>query len=862
MKKLGSLILAFILVLNISMVINLTNVYAFTIRNSIPTSSDANWKYYSAPINNYPRSSLNGGNCTWYAYGRLYEVYGNGFCFASAGNAQEWFNLAKNNGISTGSTPRAGSLIVWGGNDYGHIAFVESVSGNAVTWTESNYQFTADKNYPAFRKYSSTHPGTYCSGVGCSLLGYIYLDGSKPNNYNEIVNGTYGIKNVGSGLMLDVADGADANKANVQIYNNNGSAAQQFKVIKSSGGYYTFQPSYSTTYMINQFAWTPTDGTNVNLYEPSGDGTQGWYFQAVSGGYIIRSAYNENLVLTATGSSSGSNVCISTYNSGNKLQIWSLTGESTSAIGWSSSAKNITETDATLVSTYNTNSTSTFWWKGCNIFSEKGDLLKQLGEDISYSGTTCDNSYNLSSNGMTLSPGTTYKYQFYANVNGTDVFDEMRSFTTKAGIIKTTGLSLSEKSKTLNVGNTFTLSATVTPSNATDKSIIYTSSNTNVATVSSNGTVTGVGSGNAVITAKTKDEGATDTCAVTVTEIKKNAEIEISNSSAIVGNDVNISVDLSSDSNIYGGEIVLSFDSNILNLKDVVAESRIAGGEYSINKDYAEGKCKIAFSGSNAVNGKIVTLNFSALNAGNCNVSVDLHKLYDEKSNEFTVTSKNGSVAISEKGSEVVEKEITISTNVITANKGGYIDIPVNISGNEGISCFNIFIDYDNTVMYPVSYTKGSNFPDMISTLDSSGNDMTALSQVRFIWDSIVNTDFNGEYFTVRFKIKDDATNGKYNITVNETGTMFTNISLDDIYYKTDIGAITVTDVIKGDVMGDGIVNGKDVVLFRQYLAGWAGVNLNSSQLLSADTTGDGAVNGKDVVLLRQYLAGWANINW
>jgi hypothetical protein len=76
------------------------------------------------------------------------------------------------------------------------------------------------------------------------------------------------------------------------------------------------------------------------------------------------------------------------------------------------------------------------------------------------------------------------------------------------------------------------------------------------------------------------------------------------------------------------------------------------------------------------------------------------------------------------------------------------------------------------------------------------------------------------------------------------------------------MGNITVSDGIKGDVTGDGVVNGKDVVLLRQYLAGWSSVSLNSSQISSADVTGDGVVNGKDVVLLRQYLAGWSNINW
>ena len=66
------------------------------------------------------------------------------------------------------------------------------------------------------------------------------------------------------------------------------------------------------------------------------------------------------------------------------------------------------------------------------------------------------------------------------------------------------------------VGATLTLTATVTPSNATDKSVTWTSSNTSVATVSSTGVVTAITVGSATITVKTNDGGKTATCSVTV----------------------------------------------------------------------------------------------------------------------------------------------------------------------------------------------------------------------------------------------------------------------------------------------------------------------------------------------------------
>lgn len=63
---------------------------------------------------------------------------------------------------------------------------------------------------------------------------------------------------------------------------------------------------------------------------------------------------------------------------------------------------------------------------------------------------------------------------------------------------------------------TKTLIATITPSNATNKSVTWTSSNTAVATVDSSGVVRYVKAGTANITVKTVDGNKTATCKVTV----------------------------------------------------------------------------------------------------------------------------------------------------------------------------------------------------------------------------------------------------------------------------------------------------------------------------------------------------------
>jgi len=82
--------------------------------------------------------------------------------------------------------------------------------------------------------------------------------------------------------------------------------------------------------------------------------------------------------------------------------------------------------------------------------------------------------------------------------------------------IAVTGISLDKTALALTVGGTSTLTATVSPSTATDKTVVWTSSDVTKATVS-NGLVTAVAVGTATITAKSGTQ--TTTCVVTITGI-------------------------------------------------------------------------------------------------------------------------------------------------------------------------------------------------------------------------------------------------------------------------------------------------------------------------------------------------------
>ena len=82
--------------------------------------------------------------------------------------------------------------------------------------------------------------------------------------------------------------------------------------------------------------------------------------------------------------------------------------------------------------------------------------------------------------------------------------------------VSVTGIVLKPTTWTMKVNDTKELEATITPTNATNKNVVWTSNNTSVATVNSNGVVTGISPGTATITVTTVDGNKTATSKITV----------------------------------------------------------------------------------------------------------------------------------------------------------------------------------------------------------------------------------------------------------------------------------------------------------------------------------------------------------
>ena len=82
--------------------------------------------------------------------------------------------------------------------------------------------------------------------------------------------------------------------------------------------------------------------------------------------------------------------------------------------------------------------------------------------------------------------------------------------------VAVTGVTLNKTEATIKVGVSLQLTATIAPSNATNKNVTWSSSDSSVATVNAVGKVTAVKAGSATITVKTNDGEKTATCQITV----------------------------------------------------------------------------------------------------------------------------------------------------------------------------------------------------------------------------------------------------------------------------------------------------------------------------------------------------------
>ena len=143
---------------------------------------------------------------------------------------------------------------------------------------------------------------------------------------DEMSNGTYEIvSSMNNNKVLDIKSGSKNSGAFVQLYDWNGSGAQQYEIIKNQNGYYTIKNVGSGLYIGIQTDWKTMGNNNrfVQGVNASSKAGQFIFTRNSNGHWVISSAWDSRYVMDLSGAS---------LNNGTKIQIY--TSHGTGAQEW------------------------------------------------------------------------------------------------------------------------------------------------------------------------------------------------------------------------------------------------------------------------------------------------------------------------------------------------------------------------------------------------------------------------------------------------------------------------------------------------------------------------------------------------
>ena len=152
------------------------------------------------------------------------------------------------------------------------------------------------------------------------------IDTLAAENRNVLADGTYTISTLlNSNYVLDVKDGSTSNGVNIQLYEANDTAAQQFKVSHDSQGYVTFT-NVKSGRVLDLNGAIVKDAGNIQQYTSNGTRAQKWIVKQDGNGYVVMSAINPNYILDLNGGSvrNGSNIQLHSVT-GSNSQRWNIT---------------------------------------------------------------------------------------------------------------------------------------------------------------------------------------------------------------------------------------------------------------------------------------------------------------------------------------------------------------------------------------------------------------------------------------------------------------------------------------------------------------------------------------------------------
>ena len=170
-------------------------------------------------------------------------------------------------------------------------------------------------------------------------------------------------------------------------------------------------------------------------------------------------------------------------------------------------------------------------------------------------------------------------------------------------VIPIESINLENTELSLEEGSDFTLTYTITPDNATFKSIIWSTSDSTIVAIDEKGKLTAVGVGNATIKASTEDGSKTATCEIIVTPKVihvENISLDQAELYLVEGREATITYSLTPDDATDKSIIWSSSDSSIVAVDENGKLSAVASGDVTITATTADGSktatCKVNVS--------------------------------------------------------------------------------------------------------------------------------------------------------------------------------------------------------------------------------------------------------------------------
>ena len=390
--------------------------------------------------------------------------------------------------------------------------------------------------------------------------------------------------------------------------------------------------------------------------------------------------------------------------------------------------------------------------------------------------------------------------------------------------VPVSSISLDLSAASVDVGGTVQLVATVLPSYAYDKTVTWSSSDTSIATVDG-GTVTGVKAGTATITAKSGDKTAT--CTVTVKTIPVEG-IALDQSEAII--EVNSTVPLTatvSPENATDKTVTWSSsDESVATVVDGVVTGVKAGtATITANAGGKTATCVVT------VKDAVIAVTKVTLDKTEASVEVDGMITLTATVSPTNATDKTVTWSSSDKNIA------TVKDGKVTGVKAGTVTITVK-AGEKTATCL-VTVTEKAPEEVPVEKIKISEADGTpVATVTSSVKNSVATLHVEADRPCIVVVKVGDTYERLEAKKNGDG----YDFSVSG--------------YSTDMEFYVL---LKGDVNGDGIVDGSDVTKAKAAYLGKT--TLDELGTMAADINGDG-LDGSDITKMKAAYLGKTTLDW